>query len=76
MKPLVYFMEAYIEPGDEYVLNAWTSALSAVNVKVHTDPQSLNREDLCFVYCDYDNYDFEKETELLNGSTLMSTEKP
>lgn len=57
-------MEAYIEPVNEYVLNAWTRALNAVDIKVHTDPQSLNREDLCFVYCDYDNYDFEKRDRL------------
>lgn len=53
-------MWAYIEPVNDYVLNAWKKAFNAVKVNVLTDPQFLDREDLCFVYCDYDHYDFEK----------------
>lgn len=49
-------MNAYIEPVNEYLTQAWTNALEPLGITVHTTKPP---GDLLFIYQDYDTYDFE-----------------
>lgn len=50
-------MRAYIDPRDEYVLQAWSEALQKHGVDICTEKPAAEKVELW--YEDYDSYDFE-----------------